>query len=70
MIELKNINALRDEVDHLEEAANLLAIVENCFDSYYDFRNFVEKNARCLTDEDKNRLASRIDRYFNFDDSE
>lgn len=70
MIDLKNINALRDEIEHLEEAAKLLDIIENCFSDYYSFRDFVEKNAKYLTNEEKNRLGTRIDHYFNFDDSE
>ena len=43
-MELKNLEALKNEISHLEEAAELLNIIYNCFDNYYDFRNFVEKN--------------------------
>ena len=41
---LKNLEALKDEIAHLEEAAELVEIFENCFPSYYEFKDFVEKN--------------------------
>jgi len=70
MAELKTLEALKNEIGHLEEAASLLDIVYNSFDSHYEFRNFIVKNAKCYTDEEKSRLGSRLDAYFNFDDSE
>lgn len=70
VLELKTLEALKDEIGHLEEAASLLDIIYNCFDSYYEFRDFVVKNAKCYTDEERSRLGSRLDAYFNFDDSE
>lgn len=69
-MELKNLEALKEEIASLEEAKRLVEIFENCFPSYYEFRQFVEKNAKYLTDEEKNRLGPRLDRYFDFDDSE
>lgn len=67
-MELKNLNAIRDELDHLYEAANLLEIIRNCFDSHYDFRAFVEKHHKGFGNEIL--IGTRIDNYFNFDDSE
>ncbi len=69
-MELKALEALKDEIAHLEEAEKLVEIFKNCFPDYYAFRDFVEKNAKYLTNEEKNRLGSRIDSYFKFDDSE
>ena len=69
-MELKNLEGLKEEIAHLEEAERLVDIFENCFPSYYEFRDFVEKNAKYLTEYEKNRLGSRLDEYFNFDDSE
>lgn len=63
-MELKNLDAIKEELDHLYEAANLLEIVRNCFNSHYEFRDFVEKHSF-----DKS-IGTRVDRYFNFDDSE
>ena len=54
-MELKNLEALKEEIAFLEEAKRLVEIFENCFPSYYEFRQFVEKNAKYLTDEEKNR---------------
>lgn len=68
-MELKNLDAIRDELSHLYEAANLLEIVANCFDSHYEFRNFVESHHKGV-DCGMKSIGSRIDDYFNFDDSE
>ena len=70
MRRLKNLEALKDEIGHLEEASSLLDIIYYSFDSYYDFRDFVVKNAKCYTDTERSKLSSRLDAYFNFDDSE
>lgn len=69
-MELKCLEALKEEIASLEEAKKLVEIFENCFPSYYEFRNFVKENAKYLTNEEKNRLGTRLDDYFNFDDSE
>ncbi len=71
IVDLKTLNTLKNEIEHLEEAAELVEVFQNCFDTYYDFRDFISKHAKSVfTDADKSRLLTRLDRYFNFDDSE
>lgn len=69
-MELKNLEALKEEIAHLEEAERLVEIFKNCFDSYYEFRNFVIDHARFLTTDEENRLWGKLDDYFGFDDEE
>lgn len=69
-MELKNLEGLKEEIAHLEEAERFVEIFKSCFFSYYEFREFVIKNATCVTEYERDGLVSRFDRYFNFDDSE
>ncbi len=69
-MELKNLEALKEEIAHLEEAERLIEIFEHCFNSYYEFRDFVIKNAKCLSESEQKGLLCRLDGYFNFDDEE
>ena len=68
-MELKNINELKDELDYLEKGEMLLRVVYSCFDSYYDFRNFIQKNYKygfgSISD-----VSRELDNHFEFDDSE
>lgn len=68
-VDLKTLNTLKNEIEHLEEAAELLDLVYNCFDSHYEFRRFVESHNKFTTTA-KGSVGTRIDNYFNFDDSE
>lgn len=69
-MELKNLEGLKEEIAHLEEAERLIEIFKSCFFSYYEFRDFVIKNATRITEREQDNLWGRLDKYFNFDDSE
>lgn len=64
-MELKNLESFKDEIAYLEEAEELLKIIESCFNSYYEFRNFVESKHTY-----GDHIMRRMDDHFNFDDSE
>lgn len=68
-MELKNLNNLKDEIEYLEEAEWLVKIFKSCFFSYYEFKDFVIKNAS-VTERERDCLRGRLDMHFNFDDSE
>ena len=68
-MELKNLKGLKEEIAHLEEAERFVEIFKSCFFSYYEFRDFVIKNAN-LSEGERERLCGRLDEYFDFDDSE
>lgn len=69
-MELKNLEALKEEIAHLEEAERLVEMFENCFNSYYEFRDFVIKNTKYISERERNSLWGRLDEYFDFDDEE
>ncbi len=62
-MELKNIEALKDEIHYLEEAEELLQAIWSCMDVYELHRILQEKYW------DKT-ISSKLDNHFDFDDSE
>ena len=66
---LKNISALKDEINHLEEAESLLHEIYFGLGPY-GIRTVLQEHCKefFLTDVDK--LLTKLDRHFNFDDSE
>jgi hypothetical protein len=62
-LELKNLEALKDEIAYLEEAEELLQAIWSCFSPYELGRILREKHW------DKT-LPTKLDNHFNFDDSE
>ena len=63
-MELKNLSQLKDEIEYLEEAEELLQAIYSCFDNYELSRILREKYY------DGAKMASKLDSHFNFDDSE
>ena len=63
-MELKNLSQLKDEIEYLEEAEELLQAIYACFDNYELSRILREK---CY---DGAKMANKLDRHFDFDDSE
>jgi len=63
-MELKNLNNLKDEIEYLEEAEELLQAIWNTFD-VYELENKMSKNL-CV----KKDTVWKLRKHFDFDDSE
>lgn len=63
-MELKNLNELKDEIEYLEEAEELLQAIYSCFDNY-ELRRILEDKHY-----DGVNMASKLDHHFDFDDAE
>jgi hypothetical protein len=68
-MELKNIEALKDELNHLEEAENLLHEVYFGLGPY-GIRQVLQEHRKEFFPTDVDQLLVKLDRHFNFDDSE
>lgn len=68
-MELKNINALKDEINHLEEAEDLLH--ELYFGlGPYGIRRVLQEHREDFLPNKADQLLTRLENHFNFDDSE
>jgi len=68
-MELKNINALKDEINHLEEAEGLLH--ELYFGlGPYGIRRVLQEHREDFLPKKADQLLTRLENHFNFDDSE
>ena len=63
-MELKNLESLKDELAYLEEAEELLQAIYSCFNHYELYKMLREK------DWQGDKLSSKLNNHFNFDDSE
>ncbi len=63
-MELKNLNNLKDEIEYLEEAEELLRAIWSSFD-VYELERKLEKNP-CVNHD----LITKLENHFNFDDGE
>ena len=68
-MELKNIEALKDEINHLEEAEELLNEIFYGFGSY-GLRTLLQEHRKDFFPTDVNVLLSKLENHFDFDDSE
>ena len=68
-MELKNINALKDEISHLEEAESLLHEIYFGLGPYR-IRTVLQEYRKEFFITDVDQLLTKLDRHFNFDDSE
>lgn len=66
-MELKNLEALKNEINHLEEAEELLRELVLGFGPY-GIHSVLREHKNDFTD--VGQLITRLDRHFNFDDSE
>ena len=64
IMELKNLESLKDELAYLEEAEELLQAIYSCFDYYALRRILEEKHYKGF------EMAYKLDSHFNFDDNE
>ena len=64
-MELKNLEALKEEIAYLEEAEELLKAIRSIY-GHYELWNKLNKD---IIYKDKH-LAQKLDSHFNFDDSE
>lgn len=68
-MELKNINALKDELNHLEEAEDLLN--ELYFGlGPYEIRRILQEHHKDFLPNRANQLLTKLENHFNFDDSD
>ena len=68
-MELKNINALKDEINHLEEAEDLLH--ELYFGlGRYGIRRVIQEHRDDFLPNKVDQLLTKLENHFNFDDSE
>lgn len=68
-MELKNINALKDEINHLEEAEDLLH--ELYFGlGPYGIRRVLQEHREDFLPNKADQLLTKLENHFNFDDSE
>lgn len=68
-MELKNINALKDEINHLEEAEDLLH--ELYFGlGPYGIRRVLQEHREDFLPNKVDQLLTKLENHFNFDDSE
>ena len=68
-MELKNIEALKDEINYLEEAEELLNEIFYGFGPY-GIRTLLQEHRKDFFPTDVNVLLSKLENHFNFDDSE
>ena len=66
---MKNIEALKDEINHLEEAEELLNEIFYGFGPYW-IRTLLQERRKDFFPTDVNVLLSKLENHFNFDDSE
>lgn len=66
-MELKNLEALKNEINHLEEAEELLRELVLGFGPY-GIHAVLREHKNEFTD--VGQLITKLDRHFNFDDSE
>lgn len=64
-MELKNLEALKDEIAYLEEAEELLRAIYSIY-GHYELWNKLNKDVVYRTE----YLAQKLESHFNFDDSE
>ena len=64
-MELKNLEALKEEITYLEEAEELLKAIRSIYGHY----GLWDKLNKDIIYKDEH-LAQKLDNHFNFDDSE
>lgn len=68
-MEFKNLEALRSEINHLEEAEELLH--ELYFGlGPYGIHAILREHKKDFLSTDADQLSTKLDNHFNFDDSE
>ena len=68
-MEMKNLNGLKEEISHLEEAEELLHELYFGFGPY-GLRNLIKEKEKEFFPTDVNKLITKLDNHFEFDDSE
>lgn len=68
-MELKNIEALKNEINHLEEAENLFHEIYFGL-GHYGIRTVLQEHRKEFFPTDVDQLLVKLDNHFNFDDSE
>ena len=68
-MEFKNLEGLKDEINHLEEAEELLHELYYGFGPY-EIHAMLQEHKKDFFPTDVNQLIGKLDNHFNFDDSE
>jgi len=68
-MELKNLTALKDEIAHLEEAEELLNKIYFGLGPY-ELRRILKEHSNDFFPTNADRLLTKLENHFNFDDSE
>lgn len=68
-MDFKNLEGLKDEINHLEEAENLLHEVYFGLGPY-GIRTVLQEHRKDFFPTDVDQLLTKLDNHFNFDDSE
>lgn len=68
-MDLDNLTKLKDEINHLEEAEELLHELYFGFGPY-GLRTVIQEHKKDFFPTDVDKLIIKLDNHFNFDDSE
>lgn len=68
-MELKNLEALKDEINHLEEAEELLHEIYFGLGPY-EIRKVLQEHSKEFLPNHVGQLLVKLDNHFGFDDSE
>ena len=68
-MELKNLTELKEEMNYLEEAEEMLRDIYYGFGPY-EIRQLIRSHEKDFIGTDVNKLITKLENHFDFDDSE